>query len=85
MNIYLIIYIFLLFGIIIFLTFGKSKKDKFNLFDIYRDFDIDNNQNKKNSVFDINNTGHENDRALKNWKFRRLAKNNFRTYNYNNF
>jgi hypothetical protein len=64
MNGFLIAYVIILVGLLIFLIFKKSK-DKFSVFDIY--------------------TRHENDRALKNWKFRRLSKNNFRNYNYQNF
>jgi hypothetical protein len=77
MNIFSIIYIFttIIIFVLIFLFF-KSSKDKYNLFKIY-----DNNDN--NSVYDINNHGHENDKALQNWKYRRLQKK-YSNYDNNN-
>lgn len=67
MNIFSIIYIFttIIIFVLIFLFF-KSSKDKYSLFKIYDD--------NNNSVYDINNHGHENDKALQNWKYRRLNK-----------
>ena len=57
MNIFSIIYIFttIIIFVLIFLFF-KSSKDKYNLFKIY-----DDNNDNDNSIYDINNHGHEND------------------------
>lgn len=77
MNIFSIIYIFttIIIFVLIFLFF-KSSKDGYSLFPIYDD-------NNDNSVYDINNHGHENDKALQNLKYRRLNKK-YTNYDYNN-
>ena len=79
MNIFSIIYIFttIIIFVLIFLFF-KSSKDKYNLFKIY-----DDNNDNDNSIYDINNHGHENDKALQNWKYRRLHKK-YSNYHNNN-
>jgi hypothetical protein len=76
MNISVIIYICvtIIIFILIFLFF-KSSKDKYNPFKFY-----DNDNNVINSVYDINNYGNENDRSLKNRKYRRIHGN--KKYNY---
>jgi hypothetical protein len=76
MNISVIIYISvtIIIFVLIFLFF-KSSKDKYNRFKFY-----DNDNNVINSVYDINNYGNENDRSLKNRKYRRIHGN--KKYNY---